>query len=84
MGSTVRVLESNLWWGLEIFLFTTASRMNLEPTQPPVQWVLGPLSLGVKWLGCEADHSPLSSAEAKNAWSYTSAPPVHLHDMVIS
>jgi hypothetical protein len=25
--------------------------------------------------GCEADHSPPSSAEVKNAWSYTSAFP---------
>jgi hypothetical protein len=30
------------------------------------------LSLGVKRLGCEADNSPPSSAEFKNAWSYTS------------
>jgi hypothetical protein len=25
--------------GLEIFLFTTASRTALGPTQPPIQWV---------------------------------------------
>jgi hypothetical protein len=29
---------------------------------------------GVKQPWCEADHSPLSSAEVKNAWSYTSTP----------
>jgi hypothetical protein len=29
----------------------------------PVQWV--PLFLGVKWPTCEADRSPLSSAEVK-------------------
>jgi hypothetical protein len=29
-------------------------------------------SLGVKWPGREADHSPPSDAEIKNAWSYTS------------
>jgi hypothetical protein len=29
----------------------------------------------VKMLGREADHSPLSSAEFKNAWSCTSTPP---------
>jgi len=28
--------------------FTTASRTVLEPTQPPIQCVPGPLSLGVK------------------------------------
>jgi hypothetical protein len=32
----------------------------------PIQWVPGSLSLGVKWPGCEADYSPLSSAEVKN------------------
>ena len=31
------------------------------------RWLL----LGVKWLWSEADHSPASSVEVKNAWSYT-------------
>jgi hypothetical protein len=60
--------------GLEIFLFSTASRTALGPTQPPLQWVAGALSLGVKRPGRETDHSPPSTAEVKNAWSYTSAP----------
>jgi hypothetical protein len=30
--------------------------------------------LGVKLAGSEADHSPPSSAEVKNAWSYASTP----------
>jgi hypothetical protein len=46
-------------------LITTASRIALGPTQPPIQWVPGVLSLGVKWSGREADHSPSSSAEVK-------------------
>ena len=29
----------------------------------------------------EGDNSPLSSAEVKNEWSYTSAPPVRRNDM---
>jgi hypothetical protein len=33
---------------LGIFLFTTTSRLALGPTQPPIQWVLGALSLGCK------------------------------------
>jgi hypothetical protein len=51
--------------GLGIFLFTTASGTVLGPTQPPTRWVPGALYLGVKWQGCETDHSPLSSAKVK-------------------
>jgi hypothetical protein len=50
--------------GLGTFLFT-ASRTALKPTQPPIQWVQGALSLGVKRSGREADHSTPSSAEVK-------------------
>jgi hypothetical protein len=49
--------------GLGIFLFTTASRTALWPTQPPIQWVPGALSLGEKRPAREADHSPPSSVE---------------------
>jgi hypothetical protein len=68
--------------GLGIFLFTTASRTALEPTQPPIQWVPGALS--VKRPGHGADHLPPSSAEVKNAWSNTSTPAIHLHGVVLS
>jgi hypothetical protein len=60
--------------GWEFFLFTTVSRPALGSTQPPIQWVLGALSLGVKLPGRETDHSPPSSAQIKNGWSYTSPP----------
>jgi hypothetical protein len=46
---------------------TTASRTDPGPTQPPIQWVTGALSLGVKRPGRESDHSSPSSAEVKNA-----------------
>jgi hypothetical protein len=59
---------------LGIFLFTPVSRSALRPTQPPIQWVSGALSLGVKRPSREAGHSPPSTAEIKNAWSYISAP----------
>jgi hypothetical protein len=62
MGWTVRVLGFDSWQGLGVFLFNTASRMALRPTQPPIQWVPRALFLGVKWLGREADHSPQSRA----------------------
>jgi hypothetical protein len=39
---------------------------------------------GVKRPGREADHSPPSSAEVKNAWSYTSTAPIRLHGVVLS
>jgi hypothetical protein len=50
--------------GLGMFL-TTASRTALGPTQPPIRWVPGALSLGVKQSGREVDHSPSSSAEVE-------------------
>jgi hypothetical protein len=70
--------------GLGNLLFTTASRPTLGPTQPPIQWVLGALSSGVQRPGREADHSLPSSAEVKNAWSYTSTPPLRLHGVVLN
>jgi hypothetical protein len=60
------------WQGQGFFLFIIACGLALGPTQPPVQWVLGALSWGVKQPGHEADHSPLSSAKVKNAWRCTS------------
>jgi hypothetical protein len=60
--------------GLRIFLFTTVSRPVLGSTQPPIQWVPRALSLGVKRPGREADYSPSSSAEVKNAFRCTSTP----------
>jgi hypothetical protein len=39
--------------------------MNGFMYQPPIQWVPGALSLGVKRPGSEADHSLPSSAEVK-------------------
>jgi hypothetical protein len=44
----------------------------------------GALSLEEKRSGREANHSPPSSAEVKNAWSYTSTPPIRHHGVVIS
>jgi hypothetical protein len=37
-----------------------------------IQWIMGVLSPVVKWPGHESVHRPLSNAEVKNAWSYTS------------
>jgi hypothetical protein len=46
--------------------------------------VPGALSLGVKCLGREADHSYPSSAEFENVWSYTSTLLIRLHGVVLS
>jgi hypothetical protein len=84
MDWTIRVLGFNSRQGLGIFLFTTASRTAVGSTQPSIQWVPGALSLGVKRPESEADHLSLSSAEVKNAWSYTFTFPVRLHGVVLS
>jgi hypothetical protein len=39
--------------------------------------------LGVKWLGCEADHFLPSSAKFKNEWSYISIPLMSLVLMLL-
>jgi hypothetical protein len=62
----------------KIFPFSTASTLDLGPTQPPMPWVAGPLSPWVKWQGCEAGHSPPSCAEAKNG----AAIPSLSHDLL--
>jgi hypothetical protein len=49
------------------FLYSTVSRPALEPTQPPVQWVLQALVPKIKQPGREADHSPPPAAEIKNS-----------------
>jgi hypothetical protein len=60
------------------FLFTTASRPALGPTHPPTLWVPRVLSPRAKWPGREANHSPPTRAEIKNAWNYTPTPPYFL------
>jgi hypothetical protein len=53
--------------------FAAAFMAVLGSTQPPIQWVPGVLSPGIKRPGHEADHPP-PTAEVKNAWSYTYIP----------
>jgi hypothetical protein len=52
---------------LGIFLFAIAFRQALGSTQPPILWISEALSTGIKRPGREADHSPQSNAEVKNA-----------------
>jgi hypothetical protein len=53
--------------GQRIFPLSSVSRPALGPTQPPVQWIPGVLSRGVKARPeRDADHSHPSSAEVMN------------------
>jgi hypothetical protein len=49
-------------------------RPDLGPTQSPIQGASVALISEIKRPWREADHSSQSSAEIKNAWSYTSTP----------
>jgi len=69
---------------MEFFLFATASRPTLGPTQPPIQWVPGFLTPGLKRSGREADNLPPCSAEVKDAWNYTFTYQIRLHGVVLS
>jgi hypothetical protein len=70
------------WW--DFFLLTT-SGLALGPIQPLIQWELGVSPPGLKCPGCEADHSPPSSAKIEGAWSYTSTPRMYSwHDAYLS
>jgi hypothetical protein len=58
----------------EMFLFDTVSRPALGPTQPPIQWVPGVLSLGVKRPAVKLTTHLHIVSRSKNEWSYTSTP----------
>jgi hypothetical protein len=67
----VRVLSPGR---VKSFLFSVSSKLALESTQPPIQWVPVDLSPGVKRLGREADQSLPTSVKVKKTWNYTSTP----------
>jgi hypothetical protein len=67
----------------KIFLFSTAFRETLGPTQPPNQWVPGEISQEVMRPGRESDRSPPSSAEVKNGGTVLPLP-VCLHGILLN
>jgi hypothetical protein len=67
--------------GQRIFLLAPASRLALG-TQPPIQWVPGVLSPGVKrGRGVTLTTHPHLVPKLSMSWSYTSSPPMCLHGM---
>jgi hypothetical protein len=58
----------------EIFLFTDFIQ-GVRSTHHDIQCISSAISSGIMRPGRETDHSPLTSANFKNTWSYTSAPP---------
>jgi hypothetical protein len=63
--------SSSSYW---FFLFTTASRTAVGPTQPHIQWVPRVLSLGVKRPEFELTAHLHLVPRWKYEWSYTSTP----------
>jgi hypothetical protein len=57
----------NYWQEQEILLLYVTFRPALGLTKPPVRWVSGAVSSGVKPQGHEADHSPPFNANDKNS-----------------
>jgi hypothetical protein len=57
------------------FLSSKSPRPALGFTKPPIQWVPGALSSGIKGPGREADHSPPASDEVKKMRIYICTPP---------
>lgn len=56
--------------GLEIII-SKSSKPTLGYPKVPSWRVSGVLFPDIKWSGCEADHSTLSTAEINNEWTYT-------------
>jgi hypothetical protein len=69
--------------GLRDCFYSTASRLVMGLTQPPIQWVQRALSPVLKRPGHETDHSPPSSAKVKNDGAIPSLP-ISLHGMVLN
>jgi hypothetical protein len=64
----------NRWQQQEIFLFSTASRLGIEPTQCPIQWIFGVL-LGDKTSKTIQLFIHLHLVPRfQNAWNYTTTP----------
>jgi hypothetical protein len=66
-----------------LFVFTITSRPALGPTQSASQCLPGNITPEINLPVYAADYSHPSSTKVKNAWSYTSTPPVSRHGVVL-
>jgi hypothetical protein len=82
----LHVVPDHIQQKLGLFLLATASRPALGPTRHSINGYRGflPQVRAVKEPDCEADHSPPSNAEVKNAWNFTATPPIRLHIVVFN
>jgi hypothetical protein len=85
--------SARLWDGLSVVRvpggtgnFLLHHRVQTGSAAHPASYPMGIRGsfLGVERSGREANHPLPSSAEVKNAWSYTSTRPVRLHGIVLS
>jgi hypothetical protein len=80
---TAFLISTSAAWPSQIY----ENLQRLEHDEEEIQGtgiVMEQHALKIKMTGRQADHSPPSSAEVKNAWSSISIPPVHLHGVVLS
>jgi len=69
------------WQGQETFFFSGKSTQALVLTHSPTELIPGVLSPGVKRPRGEAGHSPVSTADIKNKWIYSSTNFVCFHGL---
>jgi hypothetical protein len=69
---------------VEARIFFILSRPALGSTQPPIEWVPGALSPGLKRQGRETDHSPPANAEVKKNVELYIHSPIRLHGLVLN
>jgi hypothetical protein len=67
--------------GMRFISFSTCPDPFLDPTSVLFKGYTKGTFPGIQQKEREAHHSPLSSVEVKNEWSYTVSPPIRLHGL---
>jgi hypothetical protein len=84
VGYALSIIHLYMYIHTYIHTYTHTHILPLSPTQLPIQWVPRAPSPRVNRPEREADHSPSSSAKVKNAWRYTTTPPIYLHAVMLN